>query len=91
MPITIRPLRDDECGVYLDTLNRSIRGLASSHYPPEVIEHWVVPVTEKSVTSLQENSDREIRLVAELWWWRTPNSAPATWLRKQRGTDAGPR
>jgi putative acetyltransferase len=65
-PIVVRPLRDDEGRIYLDIVNSAIRGLAVSHYPPEAIQGWVVPVTDESVRDLMLNTDHEIRLVAEL-------------------------
>jgi putative acetyltransferase len=66
MPITVRPLRGDEGCTYLEIVNRAIRGLAVSHYPPDAIEGWVVPVTDEAVRDLMLNRDHEIRLVAEL-------------------------
>lgn len=66
MPITVRALRPDEGRIYLDIVNSAIRGLAASHYRPDVIEGWVVPVTPESVRDLMLNPDNEIRLIAEL-------------------------
>jgi putative acetyltransferase len=66
MPIVVRPLRPDEGRMYLEIVNSAIRGLAISHYPPDAIEGWLVPVTEESVRDLMQNRDDEIRLVAEL-------------------------
>jgi putative acetyltransferase len=66
MPIAVRPLRADEGRIYLEIVNRSIRGLAAGHYSPAAIEGWVVPVTDDSVRDLMLNADHEIRLVAEL-------------------------
>ena len=66
MPITVRPLDADEGRIYLEIVNSAIRGLAVSHYPPDAIEGWVVPVTDESVRDLMLNADQEIRLVAEL-------------------------
>ena len=70
MPIAVRPLCADEGRVYLEIVNSAIRGLAIDHYPPDIIEGWVVPVTDESVRDLMLNPDHEIRLVAEL------NAAP---------------
>jgi GNAT superfamily N-acetyltransferase len=47
-------------------VNRSIRGLAVSHYPRDAIEGWVVPVTDETLRDLMLNRDHEVRLVAEL-------------------------
>lgn len=66
MPITVRPLRADEGRMYLELVNKAIRGLAVSHYPPDAIEGWVVPVTDETVRDLMLNPDHEVRLVAEL-------------------------
>jgi putative acetyltransferase len=66
MPITVRPLRSDEARVYLEIVNSAIRGLAVSHYPPDAIDGWIVPLTDESIDNLMVNADHEIRLVAEL-------------------------
>src|SRR5688572_701226 len=66
MPIEVRDLQRDEGRIYLDIVNSAIRGLATSHYTPEIIDGWVVPVTDDSIRELMRNADREIRFVAEL-------------------------
>jgi putative acetyltransferase len=66
MSIAVRPLRAGEGRIYLEIVNSAIRGLASGHYSPEAINGWVVPITDESIRDLMLNSDREIRLVAEL-------------------------
>ena len=66
MPVTVRPLREDEIRLYLDIHERAIRGLAVSHYSSEAIEGWVVPPTDENIHRLTLNAEREIRLVAEL-------------------------
>lgn len=66
MSIVVRRLRPDEGRTYLEIVNRAIRGLAVGHYSPEVIDGWVVAVTDESVRTLMLNPDHEIRLVAEL-------------------------
>ena len=66
MAVTVRPLRDDEIGLYLDIHERAIRGLAGTHYSQEDLEGWVVPPTEENLRRLALNGDHEIRLVAEL-------------------------
>jgi len=66
MAIAVRPLGDDEGRVYLEIVNSAIRGLAVTHYAPDTIAGWVVPVTDESVHTLMVNADHEIRLVAEL-------------------------
>ena len=65
MAITVRPLRDEELPTYLEIHRSAIRGLASSHYPAEVIDGWVVPTTDDTLRALTTNEDGEIRLLAE--------------------------
>lgn len=52
--------------MYLDIVNKAIRGLAAGHYPSDTIDGWVVLVTDETVRDLMLNTDQEIRLVAEL-------------------------
>ena len=66
MAIVVRPLRPDEERMFLELHGRSVRGLATGHYPPDVIEAWVVPLTEENLRGFHENRDNEIRLIAEL-------------------------
>ena len=64
--IVIRPLRDEELGLYLEIHGRAIRGLAAGHYPPDIIDGWCVPATEDTFAELRRNPDNEVRLIAEL-------------------------
>ena len=66
VPITVRPMRHDEGPTFLDVVTRAIRGLATSHYAPEVVEGWVPSSTAESLEAFALNPDRELRLVAEL-------------------------
>ena len=66
VPVTVRHLRDDELNLYLEVIERSVRGLAASHYSQDDIEAWVVPPTDENLRHLALNADREIRLVGEL-------------------------
>jgi putative acetyltransferase len=66
MPIAVRPLNADEGRIYLEIVNSAIRGLAVSHYPPDAIDGWAVPVNDDTVQDLMLNTEREIRLIAEL-------------------------
>ena len=83
MPIAVRPLRADEGRIYLEIVNSAIRGLAVSHYPPDVIDGWVVAVTDETVRDLMLNSDHEMAPGAGPFWQliafrRTPqNQRPA--------------
>jgi putative acetyltransferase len=64
--ITVRPLRADEGRIYLEIVNSAIQGLACSHYSPEVLAQWTVPINADTLRDLMLNTDGEIRLVAEL-------------------------
>jgi putative acetyltransferase len=66
MAIVVRPMLAEEARTFLEIHARSIRGLAAPHYPSEVIEAWVVPITDDAVRGLLENPDHEIRLLAAL-------------------------
>ena len=66
MAVTVRRLHDDEIRLYLEIHERAIRGLAGCHYSHDDIEGWVVPATDENLRRLTQNTDREIRLVAEL-------------------------
>jgi putative acetyltransferase len=66
MAVVVRPMLAEEARTFLEIHTRSIHGLAAPHYPPEVIEAWVVPVTEATIRGLLENPDHEIRLLAAL-------------------------
>jgi len=66
MSIVVRPLRADEGRIYLEIVSRAVRGLATRHYPPEVIEAWAPSVTDETVHALMLNADHEIRVIAEL-------------------------
>ena len=52
--------------MFLDVHARSIRGLASGHYPPEVIDAWCVPANDDAVAAFTKNADNELRLLAEI-------------------------
>jgi hypothetical protein len=66
MPIIVRPLRDDELRTYLEIRTSAVHGLAAAHYAPDVIDGWVVPITDATIHDLTLNEDGEVRLVAEL-------------------------
>jgi putative acetyltransferase len=66
MSIRVRPLRADELRTHLEIVNSAILGLAVTHYPPETINAWIVPVTDETLCDLTSNTDHEMRLVAEL-------------------------
>ena len=64
--VTVRPLRADEGRIYLEIVNSAIQGLACSHYSPDVIVQWTVPINDETLRDLTLNAEGEIRLVAEL-------------------------
>jgi len=64
--ISIRPAKDEDARTFLETLNKSIRGVASADYPPEVIDSWAIPIGEKSFARYLENPEGELRIIAEL-------------------------
>ena len=50
--IAVRPMRADEGRLYLEIVNSAIRGLAVTHYPPETIAGWLVPIDDNTLTDL---------------------------------------
>jgi putative acetyltransferase len=50
----------------MEIVNSAIRGLAPSHYTPDAIDGWVVPINDEAIQDLMRNDEREIRLIAEL-------------------------
>jgi putative acetyltransferase len=66
LAIVVRLMRPEEGRNYLEIVNAAIRGLASTHYPPEAIAGWLVQIDEKTLADLARNGDDEIRLMAEL-------------------------
>ena len=66
MAVLVRPLRLGEERTFLEIHGRSVRGLASTHYPPEVLESWAARTTDESVRRFGQNVDAEIRLLAEI-------------------------
>jgi N-acetylglutamate synthase-like GNAT family acetyltransferase len=51
---------------FLEVIHASVRGLAATHYPIEVIQAWApLEITEKAVAGFLVNPDNELRLVAE--------------------------
>lgn len=64
--IAVRPMRADEGRLYLEIVNSAIRGLAVTHYPPETIAGWLVPIDANTLTDFAHNEDSELRLIGEL-------------------------
>jgi putative acetyltransferase len=66
MPVTVRPMRDEEARGFLELQRGSVRGLAGHAYPSVVIDAWApLPVTDAAVQFFRLNLDEEIRLIAE--------------------------
>lgn len=59
-------MRPDEGRTYLEIQNRAVRGLATGHYAPDVIEGWIFAPTDDNLRDLMVNADDEIRLIAEV-------------------------
>ena len=66
MRVDIRELRRGEERLFLEVHAQSIRGLASGHYAPEVIDAWCVPADDDTVAAFTKNAENELRLVAEI-------------------------
>ncbi len=66
MLITIRELRRGEERLFLELHARSVRALAVKHYPPDVIDAWCVPLTSRNLAAFARNTDKELRLIAEV-------------------------
>jgi putative acetyltransferase len=66
MDVIVRPMRAEEARIFFDIHSRSIRGLAAGHYSSDVIDSWVGRVNDDSLRRFLENTDREVRLLAEL-------------------------
>jgi putative acetyltransferase len=66
MTVTVREMQPGEERLFLELHQRSVRGLAAGHYPPHVIEAWVVPASGDHLKTFAANRDHEVRLIAEL-------------------------
>jgi putative acetyltransferase len=66
MAIIVRPMQRGEERLFLDMHGRSVRGLASSVYPQNVIDRWAAGTSDAHVRSFRGNADQEVRLIAEL-------------------------
>lgn len=64
--ITIRTLRPEESGVFLDIHGRSVHGLASSHYPVDILNVWGASATLEAIRRFDASAGNDVRLVAEL-------------------------
>src|SRR5262245_7740706 len=68
MSVVVRLMHDDEERLFLEIHRRSVRGLATQHYPAQVIDAWAGPtaVSDEGVRHFLKNPDHEIRLIAEI-------------------------
>jgi putative acetyltransferase len=66
MSVTVRSMRPEDAGRFLEIQGDAVRGLAAKDYPPSVIEAWAAPLTPQFMERFLANPDREIRLIAEL-------------------------
>ena len=66
MAVIVRPLREGEERTFLDIHTRAVRGLATAHYPPEVIERWSGQPTDARLAAFAANAGHEVRLLAEM-------------------------
>jgi putative acetyltransferase len=64
--LLVRPANSAETRIFIDVHHRSVRGLASGHYGPEVIDAWAPAQSEHDLQVLERNADGEIRLIAEI-------------------------
>jgi putative acetyltransferase len=64
--IVVRAMRREEAPLFFDIHSRAIRGLAAGHYTSDVIDSWIGRIDDASLGRFLENTDREIRLLAEL-------------------------
>jgi putative acetyltransferase len=59
--VAVRPIRGDEGSTFLDIHSRSVHGLASEAYPPDVISAWAFPPTPENLQQFLENCNSELR------------------------------
>jgi putative acetyltransferase len=64
--VAVRRIRGDEGSTFLDIHSQSVHGLAREAYPPDVISAWAFPPTPENLRQFLQNTDDEIRLIAEL-------------------------
>jgi putative acetyltransferase len=67
MSVFIREMRPQEARIFLEVHHAAVRGLAASHYSPEVIDAWApLPILDEHVEKVRSNPDGELRLIAEI-------------------------
>ena len=64
--VIIRPAEDSDALIFLEVLNCSIREVACADYSPEVIDSRAIPVGPKSISRYVENTEIELRIIAEI-------------------------
>lgn len=66
MPVSVREMRPEDAGAFLEVHHAAVRELAAADYPSKVIETWApLPIAAEHVAFVRSNPDREYRLVAE--------------------------
>ena len=66
MSVTVREMRPEDARRFLEIHHAAIRGIASKDYPASVVEAWARPINDQVIDRFVANSDREVRLVAEM-------------------------
>lgn len=64
--LAVKLASDADAGVYLETLNSSIKNVAANHYSADVIKSWVASIDDKQLGEFVKNSDQEVRVLAVL-------------------------
>jgi len=66
MDFTVREMRDQDAGAFLEVHHAAVRGLAAKDYSSEIIELWAtLPISRDSIERVIANPDDEVRFVAE--------------------------
>ena len=66
LKITVRNADTHDAENFLDTLNASIKHVASASYSSEIIESWAPSIDKSTLDHFIENPDQEQRIVAEI-------------------------
>jgi putative acetyltransferase len=66
VPITVRQMQPEDARRFLEIHHAAVRGIAAKDYPTSVVEAWARPITDQVIERFLENSDGEVRLVAEI-------------------------
>lgn len=61
----IRPMTEDDVRAVLEVHREAVQRLAGADYSQEVLERWSPPVDDRRIRHFPDETDDEIRLVAE--------------------------